>query len=188
MRRVVITAAAAVAIVLGGAAIALASIPDSHGVIHGCYTVKTGTLRVIDTGKGQKCVTGQHALNWSQKGPKGPAGPAGPQGPAGVSGYTVAQCTIGEDSSANFIVVSSSGGTCSATGDGQHDGHALLVCPTGDKAISASSTTAAGNGTLFAFDPMLNTDDTGYQYVVGAQVTNPISATTDIEVTCANVS
>lgn len=183
MRYLIIAVAGAIAIAAGGTAIALASIPDGQGVIHGCYTVKTGALRVIDAGKGQKCATGQKALNWNQKGVRGPAGPAG------VSGYAVAKCTIGEDGSANFIVVSSSGGTCSTTTrSAGNAGQALLVCPTGDKAISASSATAAGNGILAAFDPMLNADDTGYQYVVGTQVSNPISATTEIEVTCASVS
>jgi hypothetical protein len=39
---------AAIVLCLGGAAVALASIPDSAGVIHGCRDAKTGVLRVID--------------------------------------------------------------------------------------------------------------------------------------------
>jgi hypothetical protein len=68
MRRLIITAAIAVAVAISGGAIAYASIPDSSGVIHGCYTVSGGALRVIDTAKGQTCATGQHSLNWNQKG------------------------------------------------------------------------------------------------------------------------
>jgi collagen triple helix repeat protein len=69
------------------AGIAYAAIPDSSGVIHGCYSTKNGALRVIDSAA--KCGTGEIALNWNQKGAKGDtgaAGPAGPQGQAGVAG------------------------------------------------------------------------------------------------------
>lgn len=72
MRKLIITAAIAVAVAISGGAIAYASIPDSAGVIHGCYTVKGGALRVIYTAKGQTCTTGQHGLNWNQKGLQGP--------------------------------------------------------------------------------------------------------------------
>jgi hypothetical protein len=49
------------------AGLALASIPDSTGVIHGCYKTTGGALRVINTGGGQTCVTGERALNWNQR-------------------------------------------------------------------------------------------------------------------------
>jgi hypothetical protein len=188
MRRVIIAVAvaAAVAVAITGGAIAYASIPDANGVIHGCYTVKGGSLRVIDTAKGQTCATGQHSLNWNQKGTQGPPGPPGP---AGVSGYSVARCTVAEDgTTGNFFVASSSGGTCSVTGDAQHAGHALLVCPTGDKAISWSSATSSGGGDFIAINAMPNADDTGYQYLVGSNSTTPLPLSTDIAVTCANVS
>src|SRR5262249_24303187 len=162
MRRVIIAAAAAAAVVVAitGGAIAYASIPDAKGVIHGCYTVKGGSLRVIDTAKGQTWATGQHSLNWNQKGPQGQPGPAG------ASGYSVARCTLAEDgTTGNYYVASSSGGTCSVTGTHQQVGHALLACPTGDKAISWASDTSAGDGTLVAEDAMPNADDTGYEYL-----------------------
>jgi hypothetical protein len=65
-------------------------------------------------------------------------------------------------------------------------GHALLVCPTGDKAFSGSSASAAVNGPLVAMDPMPNADGTGYQYVVFTDTTGSFS--TDIAVTCAKAS
>jgi hypothetical protein len=87
----------AIVAVLSGTAVAVASIPDSSGVIHGCRRTKDGALRVIDTDAGQVCDTKTEvALSWSQTGPQGPAGPEGPPGPAGpagtngVSGYQVA--------------------------------------------------------------------------------------------------
>jgi hypothetical protein len=73
-----------------------AVVPDSSGVIHGCRTVKDGSVRVIDSDAGQKCGKGEQALDWNQTGPtgatgatgpagaEGPAGPAGPEGPAGL--------------------------------------------------------------------------------------------------------
>jgi hypothetical protein len=80
-----------IGMIAGG--VAYASVPDSAGVIHGCYAKKNGTLRVIDTAvKSQKCGTNELALNWNQTGakgatgPKGAAGPAGPMGPQGAIG------------------------------------------------------------------------------------------------------
>jgi hypothetical protein len=66
---------------LGGAA--WATTPDSGGVISGCYTKSSGSLRVIDTGVGQGCDTRKESpLSWNQTGPQGPAGATGPRGPS----------------------------------------------------------------------------------------------------------
>src|SRR5436190_15530238 len=53
-----------------------ASIPDSKGVIHGCYKKKGGKLRVVS--KSSKCKAKEKALDWNQKGPKGNKGNRGP--------------------------------------------------------------------------------------------------------------
>lgn len=87
----------ALVVTLGGAA--YATIPDSAGVIHGCYKIggegfdsQRGSLRVIDTDSGQSCRKHETALTWNQTGPQGPAGPQGntgaqgPEGPQGVQG------------------------------------------------------------------------------------------------------
>jgi Collagen triple helix repeat (20 copies) len=71
---------------LVGAGIAYATIPDSSGVIHGCYSAKNGSLRVIDSSA--KCTSGELALNWNQQGPKGDTGATGPQGLKGDTGVT----------------------------------------------------------------------------------------------------
>ena len=76
-----------VAIAVGG--IAYASIPDSNGVIHGCYKTVGGSLRVIDNDAGATCNGAETPLNWSQTGPQGPQGeqgPTGEQGPQGEQG------------------------------------------------------------------------------------------------------
>lgn len=74
------------------------------------------------------------------------------------------------------------------TGDDQHSGQALLVCPAGDKAISWASASSAGNLNLAAEDAMPNADDTGYQYFTFTESQNPEPYSTDIAVTCAAVS
>ncbi len=89
--RVRMAAFVAVVVVLAGAGIAYASIPDASGVIHGCYLAKNGSLRVIQS-PGGACTAGETALNWSQTGLKGATGTngtngaTGPTGPAGTGG------------------------------------------------------------------------------------------------------
>jgi type VI secretion system secreted protein Hcp len=91
-----VAAAIAILIVAGGAA-AVASIPDSGGVIRGCYSTRTGVVRVVDREAGAKCQSGERALNWNQRGRRGARGAdgepgepgaPGPQGPAGPSDAT----------------------------------------------------------------------------------------------------
>jgi len=78
--------AAAVALV-AAAGVAYAAIPDSGGVVHGCYATRDGSLRVIDAATGQSCdPRKENALDWNVAGPQGPVGPAGPQGGVGPQG------------------------------------------------------------------------------------------------------
>ena len=67
--------------------VAWATIPDSSGVIHGCYQKDNGQLRVIDPSSSKdknasSCRKEETPLDWSQTGPQGPAGPQGPVGPS----------------------------------------------------------------------------------------------------------
>jgi hypothetical protein len=87
-RRVGVAALAVVAAGLAAGGVAYATIPDSGGVIHGCYG-KSGDLRVIDPSAGGACRSSETPVSWSQTGPQGPQGlpgPAGAQGPAGPAG------------------------------------------------------------------------------------------------------
>jgi hypothetical protein len=102
--------------------VALASIPDGNGVIHGC--VKDGTtgrreVRVIDTAFTTTCGSGWTEVTWSQEGPQGPTGAAGATGPAGepTHWYT-------ESGSINGIPAGGSAGT-------------TVHCDVGDVAISS---------------------------------------------------
>jgi hypothetical protein len=61
--------ATVVAVVGGG--IGWAAIPDSSGVIHGCYAKWNGALRAIDAGNGQTCAKAEVPLNWNQTGAPG---------------------------------------------------------------------------------------------------------------------
>ena len=88
--------------------IAYASIPDSSGVIHGCYKKSSpnqGTLRVVDSEKGQTCSSSENSVNWNQTGPQGQQGLQGQQGPPGPSDAYAASSN-GADLGINTTLVS----------------------------------------------------------------------------------
>jgi hypothetical protein len=68
---VVVALASSIATLMVAGGMALASIPDANGVIHGCIK-STGVLRVIDYPKKQ-CASSEKSLNWNQTGPARPA-------------------------------------------------------------------------------------------------------------------
>jgi len=80
-------------------AYAVASVPDSSGVIHACYKTTDpgqGELFIVDTGSGGACSTDETSLTWSQ------STTAGPNGldvtiVQGDSGGTFAQATCPSD-------------------------------------------------------------------------------------------
>ncbi len=89
--------------VAGGAtAAAVASVPDSNGVIHACVSAtvpdsgpnagqtvpitNAPNLTVIDPGAGQTCTGTVQSVAWNVTGPQGPPGQTGPQGPPGQTG------------------------------------------------------------------------------------------------------
>ncbi len=94
---------------------AVATVPDSGGVIHACYEVagtRTGVepaqgpnLQVIDPSAGQTCSgavggpTSPQPISWNVTGPQGPPGRTGVQGPPGTPGtatftYTLVPPTV----------------------------------------------------------------------------------------------
>jgi Collagen triple helix repeat (20 copies) len=84
----VLLAMALAGVVFGIVTAVQAAIPDSGGVIQGCYQKNVGNLRVIDPSAGDSCRPSEIAISWSQTGPQGPQGPPGPQGPKGDIGPT----------------------------------------------------------------------------------------------------
>jgi hypothetical protein len=102
IRRIVITGAAALALVAGGSAAgaAIAAGPvGSDGTIHGCWTnaALNGTHAFVLQDASSSCPKGTTAISWNQHGPAGPAGAAGPAGPQGAKGDTGAQGPHGND-------------------------------------------------------------------------------------------
>jgi hypothetical protein len=85
MRRLLSAMLLAGSLAIVGAVVAVAAIPDSMGVIHGCYDTKVGGLRVINAPTAS-CSAKETAITWNQTGPPGPAGATGPQGPQGPQG------------------------------------------------------------------------------------------------------
>jgi hypothetical protein len=90
LRRVILIGVL-VALVAAGAGmaagtIALSEIVGPDGVIHGCYKVSNGQLRVVPAGTA--CGSGELAVEWNQTGPQGPQGIQGPQGEKGDTGDT----------------------------------------------------------------------------------------------------
>lgn len=82
LRKPLLVGAAAVIAVAAGTGIAWASIPDSSGVIHGCYKPQgngsNAALGVIDTAlSGGHCPGGDTELSWNQAGPPGSPGLSG---------------------------------------------------------------------------------------------------------------
>ncbi|GEM_PF-2355631 len=85
--RGVIVAIAVLAGIVAVGGSAVASIPDSNGVIHACYHVNRqgaddggSLLRVIDTSAPSDdatCRRNERSLSWNQTGRRGPIGPAG---------------------------------------------------------------------------------------------------------------
>lgn len=69
---------------LGGGAYAAVSSAPASNVISGCYSKRTGLLRVLKAG--QRCdKKAEVAISWNQKGIEGPPGPTGRPGPTGVA-------------------------------------------------------------------------------------------------------
>jgi hypothetical protein len=175
-----IAALLAFAIVFGG--VAYATIPDSGGVIHGCYhTNGTHDVVVVDS-PSQSCPNGYTALNWSQIGPEGPTGPQGPTGPTGAAGeqryYNL--------SNSQFTLDPESGSSVSTEID----------CDTGDQAVNPAwyisgtldaksfiSISSVGTGTI------LGTGNTrGMEFLFERTSTVSDTATIVVTGTCADLA
>jgi hypothetical protein len=71
--------------VLVGARLAVATIPDANGTVHGCLKKSNGQLYLIDPSVGQTCGKDM-PLDWNKSGATGVQGIAGPKGEAGLQG------------------------------------------------------------------------------------------------------
>ena len=117
------------------AGIVYASIPDSAGVIHGCYAKSGDAIRVIDN-EVTTCKPGETALAWSVRGPQGL--------PGDTRVLAVGTTDLG---TANFVVVPDLGAvnvSCPATYPSPGD-LAGDVTITGDLPFDYVKTTATGS-------------------------------------------
>jgi hypothetical protein len=99
---------------LAAAMPALAAIPDAAGVIHACYNLVNGSLRVIDPASGS-CRTGEAPLQWGVQGAPGAPGPTGPAGPPGIAlawAHVRADGTMDQDSGNITVIKVHDGGYC----------------------------------------------------------------------------
>jgi hypothetical protein len=117
------------ALVGGGAA--YASIPDSSGVIHGCYQKNSGNLRVVDLST-DTCRPSEVGLDWNMTGPTGPKGPTGAAGrtgatgPAGATGPTGPAGIVGVQMVLSLPTIVAAGAESETT----------VSCPAGDIALT----------------------------------------------------
>jgi hypothetical protein len=119
-------------------------------VINGCYLKVGGVLRVIDTARGQKCLTSLEVpISWSQQGPRGDPGPAGPPGANGSNGAdgvspTVAQLAAGDaNCPAGGAAIADAAGTTAyvCSGEAGDDGEPFagtFTSPNGEYSISVT--------------------------------------------------
>ena len=102
-RSILISIAAALALIAGGTAAgaAIAGPIDGSGVIHGCWSnaAINGSHVFVLQDAGTACPNRTTAISWNQQ---GPAGPTGPAGPAGVThAWTATSASVG---SASFLL------------------------------------------------------------------------------------
>ena len=139
------------AVGLVGVGVALGSIPDGSGVIHGCYK-PGGQLRVIDTADGQDCKSGESGLNWNQTGTTGPPGPA-------LQTQIVTQ---------NHDAIFAEGSSLDGQILGGFLGDARVFCPDGTTIVSGGGTIGPAGFYLMKTEPFKNSTNSGWHVVYAA--------------------
>jgi len=138
---------AAVAIFALAGGIAYAAIPDTAGVIQGCYRTSSddqkGQLRVVESAA--SCRNNELPIQWNVTGAPGARGPAGEDGTDGRS-PTVAQVGPGVGGCANGgVAITDATGTTAYTCNGQDgaDGDSFsgtFASPNGQYSINVTDT------------------------------------------------
>jgi len=191
--------------IIGG--VSYASIPDSAGVIHACYTNKRPhTLHLIDTAKAPTCPRGTTAISWSQSGaagtpgPAGPAGPTGPAGKDGTPGAPGANGTPGMPGPAGPTGATGATGAAGPAGGPSYATTATVPC-CGDTTIADVATVTLPAGTYFVqvtnseatctmsvtngIVPYQVTENAGGRITAVAVISNPSGT---VQWSCANFS
>lgn len=97
-RATAVAGSIAACLVLLGGVVAFADIPGIDGVIHGCYSKSSGSLRVIDSAA--TCKGSETRISWNETGPQGPQGAEGAKGDVGEQGEPGAPGPAGADGAA----------------------------------------------------------------------------------------
>jgi len=106
---------------LVGAKLAVATIPDGNGAVHGCIKSSNGQVYLIDPGAGQACGKDM-PLDWNKP------GATGQQGIDGFKGYTGFRGTTGRS---GYEQTSDQ-----ETTDSSGNGSAEADCPSGKVAVA----------------------------------------------------
>jgi hypothetical protein len=104
MRRAIVPSLVGAALFTVGGVVAYASIPDSSGVIHGCYSKTGGFLRVVDSPTAT-CTSRETPLNWNQ------AWGAGRVNSAQSSKLDTVTIAGGTEVALHTVTITTSGGT-----------------------------------------------------------------------------
>jgi hypothetical protein len=129
-----------------GAIFSAGLIPDSDGVIHGCYDAKKGDLRIVTDAA--DCKSSEIAISWCQRGPVGPTGASGATGPTGAigpAGPIGATGPTGANGATGATGATGSAGPAGATGPTGAIGPSGPMGPTGATG-PAGPTGATGQG------------------------------------------
>jgi hypothetical protein len=147
-----------------GFGVAQASIHDSPGIIHACYRLHGGQLRVI--GSGQSCRRDERRLSWPST------------VSAGVTGWQLIQCTVSVDQTGDITVSGNS--LCSASGQ-----TVTILCPQGKVAMQEAGSlfgyTALGQNTY----PTVLPDGSGADFYFGGAAS---ISDASIQLVCADGS
>ena len=154
--------------VFGIATAVQADIPDS-GTINGCYytpgklapaSPRKGTLRVIDTSKGQTCASDETALRWNAAGVTGSTGPTGPTGPTGAAGVGIGgSCSnnqaiqsVNADGSVNCVAFTPAGRVLATGWTTLNPGQDVTLFDEGDVKVTGTCTGGADAQVTIADD------------------------------------
>lgn len=187
-RRRVVVAVLVAAVGLAAGGVAYATIPDSGGVIHGCYQKNEGQLRVIDPSAGGACRSSESALSWSQTGPQGPQGPNGPAGPAGPQGPQGAPGPAGQDGVSGYTTVQDSYDLAPNEFD-----DAGTFCPAGDVVLGGGYRITPDNlissrDNVHVYESAPAGGSTAWSVSAGNENTGNESVTLTVFATCARAS
>jgi hypothetical protein len=148
--RALVVGAVLGSLTLGGVAQAagVLHVPGTDGIIHACYKVDDGKLRLIDPQQDQ-CKRDEAPLQWNQTGPQGVKGDMGAQGIQGLKGDTGPQGPAGVNGAAGVsgyqqVVETNTAFTLASGTESVH----TVNCPDGKKVLGGGFLLFGANGFL----------------------------------------